>query len=578
MLALIVAQFKDRIFFGVHQDLIEIMKIPVLGGKQRMARILFDAGYQTLADLSTANALAIQKSLSDSLSFDVEERDGESNFDAAQRKKTRLLFVSGKEGLNICEAAKAIVDEARYYLQQEMGVRNIVWNTQITQSNEKEVNSNGIVPNTPMRIHRSQIATTPVAAATTTTTPLSSTSKRKLSEALNANYNSPKRNKNGVVPMDGTYSESSSSEISENDANDLNESTSIYNDDQDEFLQQFRYLFEPTQNRLQSSATLRIVDIIESVEKFNEFVGELRNVNECAIELAVCKRSQANPENFNRCIISTEYILFGMAFCIGRNFTVYFLNLQSDGSVSFNKRLELVQNILKRRHLTLQINQAKRQMKTLAKAMSDASKIQCSFQDPEIANWLLKPDEDGTFERMLSLYTPELLNLSCTISKGRSSASTTYTIRSSIKACITAHILSEQLNQLNQPENELLMKTFHEMEMPIQRSLLHMELFGMALKSSVLNDIQLSISDHIERLENELFRLHGKRFAVSSSRAVAQALRICRKNGTIAARCTRKDLLATKHPLAKLVLEHRSLTAILKNSLQPLCRKVVNER
>lgn len=153
-----------------------------------------------------------------------------------------------------------------------------------------------------------------------------------------------------------------------------------------------------------------------------------------------------------------------------------------------------------------------------------------------------------------------------------------FSCRSSIKACVSSQILAEQLAQLNRPENQLLAKTFHEMEMPIQRSLLHMELVGMALNATVLNDIKLTISDHIERLENELFRLHGKRFAVGSSKSVAQALRICRKNGTIAARCTRKDLLSSKHPLAKLVLEHRSLTAILSRSIQPLSRKIVNDR
>lgn len=59
MLALIVSQFQDRIFFGVHQDLIELMKISVLNGQR--ARALFDAGYQTLVDISKANVLDIEK-------------------------------------------------------------------------------------------------------------------------------------------------------------------------------------------------------------------------------------------------------------------------------------------------------------------------------------------------------------------------------------------------------------------------------------------------------------------------------------------------------------------------------------
>lgn len=394
MLALIVSQFKDRIFFGVHQDLIEIMKIPVLSGKQRMARVLFDAGYRTLGDLSTANVIAIEKSLSDSLSFDVETRDGESNFDAAQRNKSRLLFALGKQGLTISETAKIVIDEARYYLQQEMGVRNIVWNTQNSPSNVMETSNQ----NTPVKtLHgNNQIATT-------STTPSLANAKRKLSDGLNRECSTSKRSKIASEQINGIPSEASSSEVSDEEVVDLNESTTIYNDDHDNFLQKFQYLFEPSQNRRECSTTLRIVDITETERSFDDFIDKLSSVNECAMELAVCKRTQENRLHFIRCTISSDYILFGIAFCIGREFTVYFLNLQNDAPVSVDKRIELVQSILHRKYFTLQINQAKRQLKTITKALSNDTNIQCGISDPEIANWLLHPDMDGTFEQMVCI-------------------------------------------------------------------------------------------------------------------------------------------------------------------------------
>lgn len=116
------------------------------------------------------------------------------------------------------------------------------------------------------------------------------------------------------------------------------------------------------------------------------------------------------------------------------------------------------------------------------------------------------------------------------------------------------------------------------MEMPIQKSLFHMELIGMSLDKIILDNLRENISDHIEKLEKEMFRLHGKRFSVNSTRAVAHTLRIYGKNGTAAAKCTRKDLLNSSNPIAKLVLEHRSLYAILSKTILPLLKKTDNNR
>lgn len=114
------------------------------------------------------------------------------------------------------------------------------------------------------------------------------------------------------------------------------------------------------------------------------------------------------------------------------------------------------------------------------------------------------------------------------------------------------------------------------MEMPIQKSLLHMEQTGMALDRRKLEALGEQISDYIGELETEIYRLNGKRFAVSSSREVAKALHIRKRDGTATKKCTRAQLLQCKNPIAKLILEHRSLHAILQKSIQPLIRKTHN--
>lgn len=113
--------------------------------------------------------------------------------------------------------------------------------------------------------------------------------------------------------------------------------------------------------------------------------------------------------------------------------------------------------------------------------------------------------------------------------------------------------------------------------MPIQKSLVHMEQTGMALQRNALDALSEQISDHIGELEEEIFRLNGKRFAVNSSAQVAQALKVYKKNGKIAKKCTRAQLLQMTHPMAKLILEHRSLNAILTKSIQPLIKNMSDD-
>lgn len=105
-----------------------------------------------------------------------------------------------------------------------------------------------------------------------------------------------------------------------------------------------------------------------------------------------------------------------------------------------------------------------------------------------------------------------------------------------------------------------------------------MELVGMALDKSTLEELGMEINDYTEKIEKELYRLNGKRFQINSPKVVAQILQIRRKNGTMAARCKRADLEKSENPMAKLILEHRKLTAILRNTIQLLLQKLTRSR
>jgi len=125
-LALIVSQFKDRLFFGIHRDLIDLMRLPDLS--QKRARALFDAGFTSLVELAGADVLELEKVLFNSLSFDsAKQHDHENAEEAAKRNVVRNFFITGKAGMTVNEAAKLIIGEARQFVQYEIGVGSIKW-------------------------------------------------------------------------------------------------------------------------------------------------------------------------------------------------------------------------------------------------------------------------------------------------------------------------------------------------------------------------------------------------------------------------------------------------------------------
>lgn len=378
MLALIVSQMKDRIFFGVHQDLVEIMKIPILNSQR--ARALYNAGYHTLIDISKASLVSIEKCLFDSISFDVQQRDGETNYDAEQRNKSRLFYVTGKNGLTVKEAAKMIIDEARRYLRDEMGIVDVIWSAEDEpnpQAIEKKLNSeteNKIEEDIP-----------------------NSAVKRRLSHSRDSEAieRSGKRSRIVATATIQISSESTSNDDSDVDSVNLDSSISFYNDEDDDFMKKFKNDSKQTNSR--NTLRLEIIDVNESLEAFDSFVEAIGNVNECGFSLAVCRNGSNQSDDLQQIPIA------GIAFCFGNHYTVHYLNFQDNRIISFERKIEFIRGILLKKKLTLEIDDAKAQLKTLMKFMPNIYKIDCNIDDPRIAHWLLKPDAERTFCKMVRL-------------------------------------------------------------------------------------------------------------------------------------------------------------------------------
>lgn len=352
LLGLIVTQFKQRLFFGVHQDLVDLMRISSLNGQR--ARALFQAGFQTLADLSKADILTIEKCLYDSISFDTRQRDGETNYDAEQRNKKRMFFVTGKAGLTVQEAARMIVDEARNFIRNEIGMANVVWTQADVKTNEESGQSDT----------RSE--------SNLTKTILFQQSDDSID--LNVSGDEQEALAMGVTPL---------------------------GDDQ-----------VNERSRNESLSDIEIIDVCDDASKLEQLRNELNDVeardDAKLIGFCVAIARKTVSETTMKCILSDDLYVQGISICCGEN-SVNFVNLQDhdDCVVQFEAKINFLNEILRRTDLVLCLENAKDQLKILANVIPDLASIECSIADPKIAHWLLlKKDEinvtDWTIQKLVT--------------------------------------------------------------------------------------------------------------------------------------------------------------------------------
>ncbi|KAK7862252.1 hypothetical protein R5R35_008130 [Gryllus longicercus] len=133
-LELLVSQFQDRLQFGVHRELCELMRLDLLNGPR--ARALFNAGITSLGDLASADICQVENALHKSVTFQTsKEMEGETAYDAAYRNQLKTIWITGRQGLTEREAAELLIKEARVWLQQELGLVDVKWGNNNDETN-----------------------------------------------------------------------------------------------------------------------------------------------------------------------------------------------------------------------------------------------------------------------------------------------------------------------------------------------------------------------------------------------------------------------------------------------------------
>ncbi|CAL1548393.1 unnamed protein product, partial [Lymnaea stagnalis] len=127
-LELLLSQFQKRLSCGVQQELVDLVRIEALNASS--ARMLYNAGYHTVADVARADAVDVENLFKKAAPFQSEKKqDGETDWELKERRRARCIWLTGRKGVTEMDAALVIIEEAKVIIQGELGVNRISWGT-----------------------------------------------------------------------------------------------------------------------------------------------------------------------------------------------------------------------------------------------------------------------------------------------------------------------------------------------------------------------------------------------------------------------------------------------------------------
>lgn len=529
LLALILTQFRERLFFGIHPDLMDLMKIPSMSST-RIARALFKNGIEKLSELASAEKLKIENVL-----IDLGE-----NF-----------FVSGKSvGMNFQDMAKLLIQDARNYVQNENGLKIIQW----SQVEESEQQQEIVQEKTAKRISR----TTRIKRKAMNLTP------------DQISMDAPKRMK---IPsssrvqrkMDESVGEVNASLFQNSDLEASNHFTIID-------LLASEEIFANYKN-----------EILTETKEIGMSIGVSKMETPSQMIGGNLLQSLEHLDSDYNYVYDEIFYVDCLSLCIDNR--VFYLNLQKCEQYYINEIEKIVNELFLQENRIINIFDARESLKILQKTFGGIeNNIQVKIQDPKIANWLFNSEENQPWQFMIKKFIPEHYHLleKITLTETRSSLGPNFRwkvdakIRSSIESFLTLKLIEKQIEEMKISK---IVRIFQNLEMNIQVVLFKMEICGFPINERKLYDMIDEGTSILRQLETHIYKLNdGIRFNLSSSKEVSKVLGIHRNQEKNKKVSTKKNILEKIDTLiSKAIMQYRTLDKSLSN-MRPKVKLVNNGR
>ena len=213
------------------------------------------------------------------------------------------------------------------------------------------------------------------------------------------------------------------------------------------------------------------------------------------------------------------------------------------------------------------------------------------FFDTMVAHYLLQPEQRHNMDYLAEIYLryktvhiDELIG-----AKGKHQLSMRQVAPETVcpYAAEDADITLQLKNKLEQElKREGLEELFYTIEMPLVRVLAEMEISGVRIDTDTLRQSSKELTGKIDEIEQEIYRLAGMPFNISSARQVGEILferlkidEKARKTKTGQYSTTEEVLekLRYRHPIVDKILEYRGLRKLLSTYVDAL-PELINPR
>ena len=210
--------------------------------------------------------------------------------------------------------------------------------------------------------------------------------------------------------------------------------------------------------------------------------------------------------------------------------------------------------------------------------------------DTMVAHYLIQPELRHNLDFLSEIYLGyKKIATSELIGKGKNQTSMRTVELETIKeyACEDAD-MTLQLKPLLEKEltDGHVMKLFEEVEMPLLKVLIQMELTGMKIDVAALNQYAVVLREQIIKLEEEITEMAGEPFNISSPKQLGHILfdkllpdPKAKKTKTKQYSTNEETLtmLQDRHPIIGKILEHRGLKKLLSTYVESL-PKLINPK
>lgn len=600
LLSLILAQFRERLFFGIHPDLIDLMKIPSMSST-RIARALFKNGIEKLSDLANSKILNVENVL----------MDLGGNF-----------FVIGKTTeLNVLDLAKMLINDARNHIQNEIGLKAVNWTQIELHVEQKEVQ----VPITQDKEKSTKLDEAPAneleAVSVETKEEVKDNSRKRKNEAVetfhrptdevsvptpvkkkkvdadnSVNYRRKLRSSGGpeeFVSINTQFMNDLDKKAEQSAMDKSDENASLFKSNilDDDKLNESDALTERLQQHLE------IIDVLSNDTVFTQFKKELSKQTEVGVAVGVQKfqlQSQAIGGNLlnsvNQNVVKQHFIFDGTLYvdCISFCFNskkVFYLDLQKKDRPMIQEVKQFITSLMEQKNLTLIMFEAREHLKVLQKAFDFDKNVNLKISDPRLGSWLINPDTNFTWQESLQKFSSEhvdVLELASNHPTVTSLALSYFSrikpkVRTVVESFLSTVLMEQQLKLMKNTGKGLLVRVFSDLEMSIQVVLMKMELAGFPINEKKLQETIEGATLLQRQLEQHIYELNGRKFNLSSGKEVSKVVGIHRNLEKKKISTAKNVLEKLDLPIAAAIMTWRTLTKTLSN-MQPMMKIVKNGR